>query len=273
MISPDLAVAHFMSAHSHRSWTLDAVIVTLADNEFVKGLVLVLFWWTWTSRAPGQQHRRRIILATLPAPFLAFFSGRLLSHLLPFRLRPIADPALHWRLAEGLPPALWARTWSSLPSDHAACFAAIAFSLFLVSRRAGFIALAYTFVMVDLPRIYLGLHYLSDIVLGSLIGLVVAAILASRPLSALTVPPMLRLQRARPALFYSFLFVCLYTVGCINSVHALMQLTSTSVKAWSHHLPLANTSAESKPSREIPLSVIILSSQDPASRAPAAPIR
>lgn len=235
MTSPDLLVAHFMSAHSHRSWTVDELMLAVADNEFLKGLIIVLFWWAWTSRAPGRERRRKVLLATLPAPFIAFFVGRLLSHLLPYRTRPIADPSLHWHLAEGATSTLWARTWSSMPSDHAACFAAIAFALFLASWRVGVLAIFYAFFLIDLPRIYLGLHYLSDVFVGSLIGVAVTAALAARPIRVVTVPPMLHLKRTQPSLFYSCLFVCLYSVGCINSVHALFQLTSDSFKAWSHH--------------------------------------
>lgn len=214
---------------------MDAVMVSVSDNEFVKGLVLVLFWWVWNTRGPDRQRRREILLATLPSPFLAFFTGRLLAHLLPYRTRPIADAAFHWHVAYGLNVSTVFRTWSSMPSDHAACFAAIAFSLFLASRRIGLLAFAYTAIVIDLPRVYLGLHYPSDILAGSLVGVACTAICVSMPMRNRLVSPMLKLQELQPSAFYAAVFLCLYTVGCINSVHGLFTVGSEFLKAWSHH--------------------------------------
>jgi undecaprenyl-diphosphatase len=57
----------------------------------------------------------------------------------------------------------------SFPSDHATAAFAIAFAVFFVSRRVGtgFLVAA---TLVALSRVFVGLHYPSDVVAGVLIG-------------------------------------------------------------------------------------------------------
>jgi len=57
----------------------------------------------------------------------------------------------------------------SFPSDHAAAGFAIAFALYLVHRRLGALALVAATVM-SYARVYVGLHYPSDVLVGALIG-------------------------------------------------------------------------------------------------------
>lgn len=57
----------------------------------------------------------------------------------------------------------------SFPSDHATAAFAIAFAVFFLARRvgAGFLVAA---TLVALSRVFIGLHYPSDVVAGVLIG-------------------------------------------------------------------------------------------------------
>jgi undecaprenyl-diphosphatase len=57
----------------------------------------------------------------------------------------------------------------SFPSDHATFAFAVAAGLFLVSKRLGFTALILA-ALIALSRVYVGEHYLSDVVVGALIG-------------------------------------------------------------------------------------------------------
>src|SRR5206468_1838496 len=112
---------HFLNS-SHASWTVGHTMLILVENDFLKGLELPLFWWIWFSLRPADETKRRILIATLPSPFIAFLLGRILAHVLPFRARPFANPDLHWHFVEGFQRSLFLRSWSSFPSDHAACF-------------------------------------------------------------------------------------------------------------------------------------------------------
>ena len=66
----------------------------------------------------------------------------------------------------------------SFPSDHAGFFFALSLGIFLASRRAGGIALAWTALAILLPRIVTGMHSPLDIAAGAAIG--AAVLLAVR---------------------------------------------------------------------------------------------
>jgi undecaprenyl-diphosphatase len=182
----DHAILRFVNSFSHRSLIFDTTMVIFVQNQFVKGAVLILFCWAWFRTVACQDRHRRILLAGLASPFVAFLVGRLLTRVLPYRNRPILDATLQWRPPYD-PTAAWShhwpRDWSSFPSDHAALFAALAMTLFLVSRGAGLLALLYSLVLIDFPRVYLGLHYPSDILGGLIVGFAVAWIATATPRS------------------------------------------------------------------------------------------
>ena len=57
----------------------------------------------------------------------------------------------------------------SFPSDHSTAAFAIAFAVFFLSRKVG-IGFLVAATMVALSRVFVGLHYPSDVVAGVLIG-------------------------------------------------------------------------------------------------------
>jgi undecaprenyl-diphosphatase len=77
----------------------------------------------------------------------------------------------------------------SFPSDHATAAFAIAVSIWLRNRKAGWLALAMA-IIVAVARVAVGVHYPSDVVGGALIGTAAALILwlppIRRPLHALS---------------------------------------------------------------------------------------
>ena len=71
----------------------------------------------------------------------------------------------------------------SFPSDHATAAFAIAFALFLRSRRVGWVALAMA-AAVSISRVAVGIHYPSDVAGGALIGMIAALALWTPPARA-----------------------------------------------------------------------------------------
>ncbi|OYQ25679.1 hypothetical protein CHU93_13180 [Sandarakinorhabdus cyanobacteriorum] len=136
--------------------------------------------------------------------------GCLLSKTLPFRPRPLLDPDLPFRLPGGLTAeALGITTESSFPSDHGVLFFALATGIWLVSRRAGLLAFTWALVMIALPRLYLGLHYASDLLAGAAIGVVVS-LAGARLLPRLAPVKWAAAWASRqPALFYPMFFVAM----------------------------------------------------------------
>jgi undecaprenyl-diphosphatase len=206
MNSFDSAILYGLNDLAHRSPSVDAVVGFVAYGNLLKGQVFaVLLLGLWFTATPDRPRRRAIILATLLASLAALFAGRVLAAQLPFRLRPVADPSLGLHLAFG-DRHQELENWSAFPSDHAMLFSALATGVLLISRPLGIVAHLYWMVMIGLPRIYLGLHYPTDVVAGGLLGaLVCLAMNVPRVRTELTAKP-LEWRRTHPAAFYACLF-------------------------------------------------------------------
>jgi undecaprenyl-diphosphatase len=170
-------------------------------NDLLKGGVVVIFYsWAWFRRHAEIVKQRQIVICGLIAGIAAPWFARWVPFVAPFRVRPLHNPALHWQLAYETSPSTLIN-WSSFPSDHAAMFAAFAMALCFVSRRAGIIFFAHVFAFVDFARIYLGLHYLTDILAGTLIGIAVSYLSLSKPLQTLVVEHVMPALDRNPQYF------------------------------------------------------------------------
>jgi undecaprenyl-diphosphatase len=78
----------------------------------------------------------------------------------PYEVLPYADPLLRWDVA------------GSFPSGHAATSAAGAFILAYLLGRGG-LWLALLGVAIGFSRVYVGVHYPSDVLAGAAVGLAV----------------------------------------------------------------------------------------------------
>lgn len=102
------------------------------------------------------------------AAFLAYALNFLIS-VIYFRLRPIFTlDDVHQLMTKPI-------TDKSFPSDHTAVSFAIAFFVFWIGRKWGSAMLVLAF-LIGISRIYVGVHYPSDVLVGALIGLVSAVI-------------------------------------------------------------------------------------------------
>lgn len=208
----DTAVITFVNQFARHSWTLDQVLAFVSINKLVKGGVLIsLLWWAWFRRRDPASNHQAHVLATLIACVIALAMARISLLLLPFRNRPLHDESLDFVLpygvAEGALDGL-----SSFPSDHAVLFFCLAAGLFFVSRAMGWFALLYTTLFIAWPRIYLGLHFPTDIVAGALVGVAVSlACNLSLPGSRVA-RWGLRAFQVRPELAYPLLFLASFQI-------------------------------------------------------------
>lgn len=79
-------------------------------------------------------------------------------------------------IRERFTPLLPHRPSSSFPSNHAACGFALAVSLYLPLPSFGLPLLALA-TLLSFSRVYIGVHYPSDVTFGALIGCGVASLL------------------------------------------------------------------------------------------------
>lgn len=206
----DLNIYQYLS-HFAGNWTIDHIMSLAEENNFLKGGVFFFaYWYLWFRPSPDLDRRRRQILAILTSALLALGTSRALALAAPFRIRPIHDPALP-HVAFSMQWAANMEDWSSFPSDHAACFFALAFGLAYLVRKLAAPVMLYTAAWICLPRMYLGIHYASDIVGGAIIGMAAAAVtLHSSWLLSFLGRRVLSLERARPAWFYAAAFLVSY---------------------------------------------------------------
>jgi undecaprenyl-diphosphatase len=174
----DNAIALYFNQFVRESWVLDQALVHLSENHLLKGAVLMVFlWWAWfrttQPRSPDQDHDRNHMLSTLISCLVAIGLARVLVKTLPYRHRPINEETLDLKLAYSIKTF---DSLSSFPSDHAAMFFCLAAGMFFVTRTLGWSALIYTTLMIALPRVYLGVHYLTDILAGALLGVVIGVV-------------------------------------------------------------------------------------------------
>lgn len=208
----DTSIVLFLNQYVQQSLLVDQFIVFISGNQLLKGGVfMALLWWGWFRYDHSVEARARLLI-TLFSCFLAILLGRCLALVLPFRLRPMHEPTLDFVLPHTMDPHML-DGWSSFPSDHAVMFMALSFGIFLISRRLGILAVLYTILVVLMPRVYVGLHYPGDLLVGGLIGLLLARQCdGSQWLRNRACGLLIRAQ-GRPELFYPVFFIVSYQVA------------------------------------------------------------
>lgn len=118
-------------------------------------------WW----RRSDRDHTRHVLVAS----GLSFLLGLAINQvilLLVHRIRPYDAGISHLLIAPSADP--------SFPSDHATATFAIAAAFLLHGmRRVGFWFLAAA-LLVTVSRVYIGTHYVSDVLGGALTGILAA---------------------------------------------------------------------------------------------------
>ncbi len=215
----DSEILSLVGRYTHRSEAFDNLMVAVMNSGLLKGgVAMALLWWMWFSRPKEASARRQCVLAAIFASFLAVFVSKTAEHLFPPRVRPIIDPDVHFHAGFGLDlesELKWLH--SCFPSDHAALFSAIAVVLFFFTWRLGVAASLYVLLIIAIPRVYNGLHYPTDILAGSFIGMCMALLINAPRLRRRLTSPVLNFAERRPAIFYPLFFVLSYEVAVLFS--------------------------------------------------------
>jgi len=224
----DVTILHFLNQFSRLSPTFDSLVVLIAKNDLLRGgVIVVLFWWAWANSRNESEENRVYLLYGLAATLFSTFFARGLAVVLPYRDRPLRNPSLNFKLPLGMNQDALAG-WSSFPSDHAALFVCLSVAIWLASKRVGAIALGYTFFFILLPRLYLGIHYPTDILVGALLGIGVASTAKITWLRKTVTGPGLCWLEMHPASFYSVLFLCTFSI--VESFASLRELSEFGVE-------------------------------------------
>lgn len=156
----DVSVFQFLNGLAHRSGFLDLVGIFLAVYlPYLVGLaavILILLERNWRQRFYNFLFGSLSLLLSygLVTPFIRFFYDRPR----PSLALPDAVILITKNLSE-----------PSFPSGHAVFFFALAAAFYFIDRR-WFKYFLITAFLISLARIFVGVHYPLDVVVGALIG-------------------------------------------------------------------------------------------------------
>jgi undecaprenyl-diphosphatase len=212
----DIPLLRAVNAFCGWSPPLDRIVI---HSEFLTGTFFMgIFGLLWFRDGEDLAFRRKtliIMILTVPASLIL---NRALSTLLPFRHRPMYSvganvPSVDWR------PVM--ENWSSFPSDHGSYLFAIAAGLWLISRNWGLFFGMFG-IWVGLGRVFVGLHYPSDILAGALIGIATSLAVNRESIRNRIAAPIIAFEPRYRAYFYGLLFLTLaeLSTGFPNVRHA-----------------------------------------------------
>lgn len=235
--SIDLGVYQFLNGYAgHR--VPDVLAAFEEENNLLKGgLFLSLYAYLWFRNGADGEHRRGVIIATVVGTLLAVVVSRTISDVIPFRVRPMYEPSIA-HLPHSFAITGNMERWSSFPSDTAAYFVAMAFGLGRLLKRYRLPLVLYTAVWICLPRLFLGEHYLSDIVAGSLVGVTMVWFSVRSKILQYTLAQRLRAaSEAHPGVFYSVALIGAFEMAVMfNDLRSAAHLL---LHSSLHLLPLA----------------------------------
>jgi undecaprenyl-diphosphatase len=212
----DYSIIFFCNQFAHRWHTFDSIVVFFSNSDLMKGGVMLAgVWWAWFWRASDVRLNRSRLLSALLGAMIALVVARVLAHALPLRVRPILDPSLHFRPPFGLPDQTNWTIWSSFPSDHAALFCALLTGIWLACRPAGMVLMFYVLIAICFPRIYIGIHYPTDILAGAALGVFSVLLCCWSKVRELWTGRVLGWVDRWPAASYTLLFLVTFQIATL----------------------------------------------------------
>jgi undecaprenyl-diphosphatase len=184
--NPDVTLLYDINGLArHAPGWMDRTIAFLGEYGLPLAMVLLVAacWWTERRRAASVDAAAASVAAVVWAPLAAAIA--VLANVpirgLVERPRPFTDHG-------GLDVLVHGKHGFSFVSDHATLTMAMAAGLFVANRRCGLIGIAMALVE-GFCRVFLGVHYPTDVIGGFALGTAVALLLS--PLAMATLTPLM----------------------------------------------------------------------------------
>ena len=232
----DLWVFHLINGRAG-NWALDwGAIYASRTYLFDGAIIMAAYWYAWFLPGPYQDRREKILLALIGA-IITLIVARAFASILPYRVRPLYALDIGY-LRPNLPSGQTIagyEDWSSFPSDQAALFFALAAGLWRCSRPLGVLAILVATISVCAVRIYLGIHYPSDVIAGAAIGVLCVYATARIGSNRLT-RTILAFERDFPPAFYAAMFLVTFEIGSLfDDVRQFMHGVLVALRASGMH--------------------------------------
>ncbi|MFI1867482.1 phosphatase PAP2 family protein [Streptomyces jumonjinensis] len=179
---PDLSLLYDINGLSKAAppW-VDRIMGFVGEYGIMFGLVVVGLWSWWSVRRSGtREDSIAAVTGLVWAPLAAAVAVVVNIPIRGFveRPRPFVDH-------DGLEVLVSGKTDFSFVSDHSTMAMAIAVGIFLAHRKLGFAALGLA-VTEGFLRVYMGVHYPTDVIGGFALGTAVTLLLAPLAMALLT---------------------------------------------------------------------------------------
>ena len=228
--SIDVSIYTWLSGFAG-NWVLDRLASHEEGNPILKGgLFLAVYWFSWFRMGSDRTRCRRVVVTAVIGALLAVIVDRTISFVVPFRVRPMFDPAVI-HPPYSIPITANLESWSGFPSDTASFFVALAFGTCYLFRRLAIPIMFYVAGWICLPRMYLGIHYASDIVVGAAIGVAtVWVLLGNEWLQSSVVGRIVAFEQTSAHWFYAIAFLVCFEMASLftdirNVGRAVLHLT------------------------------------------------
>lgn len=182
--NPDVALLYDINGLTDDTpgW-FDRAMEFVGEYGILIGLMLVVLWCWWGARRRGAlDDAASSVAAVVWAPLAAAVAVLVNVPIRSFvgRPRPFLDH-------DGLTVLVRGKNDFSFVSDHATLAMAIGAALFVANRRLGFVGLGLA-VLEGFCRVFMGVHYPTDVIGGFALGTAVALLLS--PLASALLTPL-----------------------------------------------------------------------------------
>jgi undecaprenyl-diphosphatase len=158
----------------------DRVMAFVGEYGLLLAMVLLVVWCWWSVRRRGDEDAASSVAALVWAPLAAA-----LAVLVNVPIRGFVERPRPFRTHEGLDVLVSGKTDYSFVSDHATITMAMAVGLFVANRKFGAAGIGLA-LLEGFCRVYMGVHYPTDVVGGFALGTAVALLLSPLAMALLT---------------------------------------------------------------------------------------
>jgi undecaprenyl-diphosphatase len=158
----------------------DRIVGFVGEYGLLLAMVLLVVWCWWSVRRRGGQDAATSVAALVWTPLAAA-----LAVLVNVPIRGFVERPRPFRDHQGIDVLVTGKTDYSFVSDHATITMAMAVGLFVANRKFGLVGIALA-LLEGFCRVYMGVHYPTDVVGGFALGTAVALLLSPLAMALLT---------------------------------------------------------------------------------------
>jgi undecaprenyl-diphosphatase len=168
----------------------DRAVEFVGEYGLLVAMVLLVVWCWWSVRRRGAEDTAATTAALVWTPLAAA-----IAVLVNIPIRGFVERPRPFLTHQGLDVLVSGKTDYSFVSDHATITMALGVGLFIANRRFGLVGIGLALVE-GFCRVYMGVHYPTDVVGGFALGTAVVLLLS--PLATAVLTPVMKAVEGSP---------------------------------------------------------------------------